>query len=63
MVRRSRDVMAVWAITMTLTLFAMALLGPQLFNPHAIPLIVLISVGAALGKDLNRRSRRAAVRP
>lgn len=62
MVRRSRDAMAVWAITMTLALFGMALLGPQLFNPHAIPLIVLISVGAALGKDLNRRPRRTSAR-
>ncbi len=45
--------MAVWAIVTTLALYGMALIGAQLYNPHAIPLILVVCLGGALGKRLS----------
>ena len=53
LLRRTRDAMAVWVIVTTLALYGMALIGAQLYNPHAIPLILVVCLGGALGKRLS----------
>lgn len=53
--RQTSDPVAVWAITILLALYGMAMIGPQLFNGHAIAMILLIAIGAAAGKKLDAR--------
>lgn len=55
LVARGRDPMALWTMVTTLAIYGMALIGAQLFNPHAIPLILVVCLGAALGKRIDAR--------
>ena len=53
LLRRTRDTIALWVVVTTLAFYGMALIGAQLYNPHAVPLILVVCMGAALGKRLS----------
>lgn len=50
--RRSNDPLAVWVIISLLAIYGMAMIGPQLYNGHAIPMILLVAMGVAVQKKL-----------
>lgn len=47
--RNHADPVAVWAIAIIIANFAMAQLGAQLYQPHAIPLILIVALGVSFG--------------
>ena len=49
-IARTRDPFAGWVAALTLAVYGMALVGPQLYNPHSIPLLMLIATGSSLSK-------------
>lgn len=49
--RRHADPAAAWALAAVAALYLMAMVGPQLHNPHAIPWILLVATGTALGRE------------
>ena len=42
------DTYAAWALTITLGMYVMAMFGPQLFQQHALPLILVVAFGVSL---------------
>jgi exopolysaccharide production protein ExoQ len=47
--RRHRNAYAIWALMMVLMLYAQAFVGPHLYIPHSLPLILLLAIAGALG--------------
>lgn len=52
--RRTDDVLIVWAATLTIGMYAMAIVMPQLFQQHAIPLILVVAFGVTLALPQRR---------
>ncbi|WP_092647588.1 O-antigen ligase family protein [Jannaschia faecimaris] len=56
--RRRGDVLAAWALTLTLGMYMMAMFGAQLFQQHAIPWILVVVFGVSLSfRNPPRRHR------
>lgn len=54
--RHRDDPYAAWAIMIVLANFGMAMLGPQMYQPHAIPIILTIALGTAFGLPQGMRA-------
>lgn len=51
--RRDGDVYAAWALTMIAAMYAMALFGSQLYQQHAIPLMLVVAIAVSLDRSLH----------
>lgn len=49
-VRRYSDRFAAWALTLTVGMYIMAMINPQLFQQHAIPFILVVVFGVCLSQ-------------
>lgn len=54
--RQGRNIYAVWALTTILAMYVMSLFGAQLFQQHAIPLLLVMAIAVSLDKGLRAKS-------
>lgn len=56
--RDGKDIYAAWALTTIITMYIMALFGSQLYQQHAIPLMLIVAIAVSLDEPRQRTRHR-----